>query len=672
MKRAIIFIIGIPLVLLLIGIIAILTIDPNSLKPTLEENLAKQGLVADFKGDLSWQFFPNIGMSLGNIELRSQETNAQLASLGNASVSVALAPLFKREIKVNGVKITAGTLTYHIDKSGKSNWDFLIQSDSSTDETEIKTEESAPSSETDIQIDSLEILDLAFDYQDATSGTAIAIENLSVIGSQINLDGRSFPIELSVSGKMSDFPAFKLALKSQIGVSTAQSELSLSDLNIKLHLANNSTPALQYSSPSTVVNWRDSLQVKNESTLQATKLRETFAAMAIPLPEGIGDNALQKLLVNFNLTVEADSLNVDTLKLTFDETKFNGSLAVNNFAQPEINADLAGDTINLNHYIPATENDESTPEEAASTEASPLPMQALRDLHYDLKFDLAKVIYQELEINNVALRSSAKNGLLKINPFSLVIADGTMTTNAKLDATAETAKVVFDSNVDNVDVGQLIKIFANSEMLSGFVVSEINGTSHGKTSTDLIENLALTLNAESKTMRLSPINLEKSFCDAVALIDKKEPSTYEWPEYSDLSAANIKVELKQQKISLNSMDAGIQKLLANAQGDFDMKSGKFDFPIELKLADIASELEGCNIIDEKWQKRIIPLRCKGTIEDVGPSTCLPDMKKIASIVKEKAKDKAEQKVKDKLIEKLGEDKVNNLKKDLKGLKNLFK
>ena len=179
-------------------------------------------------------------------------------------------------------------------------------------------------------------------------------------------------------------------------------------------------------------------------------------------------------------------------------------------------------------------------------------------------------------------------------------------------------------------------------------------------------------------MLLSTIVSALSILDAVALLSKTKAQAYDWPKYSDLTPIKLKVKMENQKVQLQKMDATVQKLAANASGSFDIKTGKFDVPISLSLADFASSLEGCNLIDEKWRKRIVPLRCKGGLDKIGPTTCLPDIKLIGKLIEDQYKDKAkakgkekgkelEQKAKEKLTEKLGEEKVKELKDSFKGL-----
>jgi hypothetical protein len=119
-----------------------------------------------------------------------------------------------------------------------------------------------------------------------------------------------------------------------------------------------------------------------------------------------------------------------------------------------------------------------------------------------------------------------------------------------------------------------------------------------------------------------------------------------------LAPLSVEAEYASQKIVLNSLNADVQKLHASSYGEIDLASGDFKFPLDVKLAEFASGLEGCVSVDEKWRNRMVPLRCKGNLASIGAKTCLPDGPRITEALKDKAKAQVQESV-DKATEKVG-------------------
>src|SRR5690554_4664193 len=89
--------------LVVLGILAlVIFVDLNSFKPQIEAQAAdKAGLDLRINGELSWSFYPYLGIRLGAVELRPLQTpDAEpLASMQGAAMGVALLPLLSGDIQ---------------------------------------------------------------------------------------------------------------------------------------------------------------------------------------------------------------------------------------------------------------------------------------------------------------------------------------------------------------------------------------------------------------------------------------------------------------------------------------------------------------------------------------------------------------------------------------------
>ncbi|MCA1895752.1 AsmA family protein, partial [Shewanella putrefaciens] len=77
--------------------------DPNDFKPEIVNAVKKQtGRELVIADDLSWTFFPALGINLGGISLSNPEgfTPKSMLDVNKAVAEVALIPLFRKEIQV--------------------------------------------------------------------------------------------------------------------------------------------------------------------------------------------------------------------------------------------------------------------------------------------------------------------------------------------------------------------------------------------------------------------------------------------------------------------------------------------------------------------------------------------------------------------------------------------
>src|SRR5699024_10516712 len=98
MKRVIkiILIVIVALIVLLAAALFVITqvIDPNDFKPQIREQArAQANLDLSIPGELAWQFWPSLGVSLGRTEARIADQQALFAAIDSASVGVAVWPL---------------------------------------------------------------------------------------------------------------------------------------------------------------------------------------------------------------------------------------------------------------------------------------------------------------------------------------------------------------------------------------------------------------------------------------------------------------------------------------------------------------------------------------------------------------------------------------------------
>ncbi len=632
---------------LLIGalVLLVVSIDPSRLKPTLERELARQGIAAHFGGEIDWQFYPDFGLSVQALSLNPADlpdSGQPLLYVDSMSFSVKLVPLFKREILVNGIRVTSAKLDLVVDKDGNGNWESIDGGDKAEPAPEV---DEAPAQGTlpELQIEELTLSSLSLGYTDRQSGDSFIVENLSVEASDFNLEGAPFPLSISVNAAVAELPAISADLASVLAFDMAGKTLSLNDAMLRLARTNGSGKTLAISFNSRV-NWNDPLNVTaslNASEFNPRKLMKDFELAQIPTQN---PQALSNAAFAFDLAYSPKQIAITNIQAVLDSTHIQGNTTLSATEKPRIpwhiESRWSGDRINLDDYLPPTSE---TATEPAAAEPQPLPLESIRSLSALLGLTFEEILVMDISIKDIEAEVQAENGIVTIDKLNAQAFDGTLAAKGTFDATGEAAKLQLALNVDSINVGALAQHFAELDNLAGQAGTEVRVTSHGQTDQALINNVVAEAVISSENLKVAPINLEQQYCKLLATLDKRELAKTDWNAFTELQPVTVKARYTADQVTLQTLDAQIEKLSTKASGELNLETGRFNFPIDISLADFSSGPEACGNISEKWRKRAIPLLCKGNLSNIGADTCLPDTDRIGDMVKAAAEEKVEAK-----------------------------
>lgn len=689
-----------PLLVIAVVIAFILTLDPNRLKPLIADNAAKKGLTLNIQGDIAWRLYPNIGLDVAGVRVANKETSQPLASLKSARLDVALKPLLKREIEVVGIAIDGAELNYIVDSKGQSHWPVIESS---------SHQPSAPASADSTQafnIAALFITGLTLNYQDA-QGTALKLENLNAEAVGVNLTGKPFGLTLQSNVSYTGYPKARLQSTGSIAVDLNAQRVTLEALNAEVFVGERlrHQKADVLSQVSATANWGEPLSIKSRVTLEGGNIRQLLAKLGIALPATQDPQVFKAFSVQGAIDFTPNALAVEEVLITLDKTTARARLIAKGFEQPAIEAAFNIDRVNADDYLPPA-LDKSAPKTAAKSDEpvpQPLPFDMLRPLNAEVNVVVGALKVKGVDVSDINLTLSAQDGLIALKPVRVKLAEGTVTSELTLDVRGHSlqaqtqtqtklkshqkqqAKLQGFVATKGIQLAPLLAQFKQEPLLAGSFISRIAFASHGHTDQDLTKNLEASMEVSSDSLKLTHINIEKSFCEAVNVLSSKPELTAKWPEYSELSPVNFKASYAKNIIELISLSADIQKLKASSFGELNLATGDFRFPVDVSLADFASGLEGCPSVDVKWRKRTVPLRCKGNLINIGARTCLPDGPRMTQMLKnkakdevsqqlDKAKDKVENKAKkeaDRFLEKhIDDEKVDALKQSVKGILKL--
>ena len=143
-------------------------------------------------GPLELSVFPRLELQVSDVHLSEQRSAAEFFALDEASLSVALWPLFSKTLVVNRISARGLRLNYTRDAKGVSNIDDLLAADA-------KPEQTSDGTELRLDVSKVEFEDLHANVRDALGGVQgeIVVDSLS-------------------SGRLSDKTEAPLALKASV------------------------------------------------------------------------------------------------------------------------------------------------------------------------------------------------------------------------------------------------------------------------------------------------------------------------------------------------------------------------------------------------------------------------------------------------------------------------
>lgn len=637
-----------PLLLLVVAAAALFTLDPNRLRPVLENAAARYEVALRLEGDLSWQLYPRLGIAIGQVSAKNS-AGQPLVEVGSASVVLKLWPLLQRKLEIDGIRLADTTVYYEVAHSGASNWGALAQAAASEAAPPAQTNQPA-ATQPPVTIASVHVTRLNLHYHNAANGQLASITEVTLSLHRFNLAGAPFGLTADLVAKLDGWPEVAVAFSSTAELDPVSKTLALPKARLLLSNGIQQT-TINFTNQT---QWSETLTSLGTLDVQPSSLRGWLGAAGITLPPMQNVYALGRVGLQTDYRYTPEVFSANEIQLELDKTTFNGSLSVRDYAAPKIRTQWLGSQLALDDYLPPT--NETLPSPTTDAPPAPLPLAPLRQLELDARVALQSVTVKGLLLSQPTLVVTSTNGLVQINEASTQVAEGQVLAKGTVDARSNTAVVDMVVHGEAVRVGELLQTFTELDNLTGQATFYSTLQTRGATSEALANNLEVTAHAESSTLQVTPVNIERAFCQAVALLRQEPLPAFEWPKLTKLEPVSTHLTYAAGQLSIDSLSAHIAQLVGSARGTFNTRTGEFNIPLGLSLGNFGTEIQGCLPVPEKWRTRQLPIRCAGSVADLGVKTCLPDTKVITNLLRDKANEAlAEEKAR--ALEKLDKEKT---------------
>ena len=436
---------GLVLLIIVAAIVAPMVIDPNDYREQIQTVVKeKTGRDLAINGDLSLSVFPWIGIGINDVSLSNAVgfKAEPFAKIQEANVKVKLLPLLSQQVEVSTVVLKGMSLSLEKNKAGKTNWDDMVQSSTEPDATKDKpTEESSNLAMGTIAIGGLQIVDAKITWDDASKGERYSLADLDLTTDALSL-GSPMGVELALTVDSSKPKAtVRLKLNGDLVINSTLDKFDFQGITLVIDAAGDPVPG---------------------------------GAMTIDIASHlIADLA------------SGGSLTLNPLTIKFDDSTLSGNAAVNNFAKPTIQFDLAVDAINLDRYLPKPADTESG---AQTTSVAPspvavalIPVQTIRDLNIEGVFKVQSLIVNGLTAEEVSVKLVAKNGVLKSEQGIKKFYNGSYVGETVVDARQNTPRIIVTEQVTNINIEPLLIDLLGESPIAGIANITAALTTRGNT-----------------------------------------------------------------------------------------------------------------------------------------------------------------------------------------------
>ncbi len=680
----------------------VMLLNPNDYKPQIEAIVSERThLQLNLKGDLGWSFMP-LGLELNAVSARLN--GDPFFEVDRLVARVDLLSLLKMQPSVHTFEVLGLSLDLVSDQSGQGNWTRVMR-ESSTGDAKPEAEKAQSSSDKslDFQVSQVNIADARVAYRDEASGQAVTLDELSLQSTDIAL-GQPFPLSLAfhvataepqldvyasldatfsadealntltMTGLDSRFDLSGAPLNGKKVTATVSGDIAaeLDKETIKLSSLLVSLANLSLNTDLTVSQYSTAPQLKGQLSVTEFSLREWFKQLGQTVPVTSDPGVLKRVALSTDIGGEPGRVDLNKLSVVLDDSTVSGKASYT-IKSGAIVASLNLDKLNADRYLPpAPEEAQSqssgkAPKEIASKEKAPaeesdlLPLDTLRSLALHIDFSAGELIASGIPVTKLVLKANAAEGIVKIEPLSGQLYEGSFAATASINAQSDTPRWQMQAKVHDVKTLPLLTQLAEMQQFSGLANITAALNTSGNRVSALRQNAKGQVDFAIKQGQLEGTSMAAMACEGIALTHKESIDTTSWPKvtpFEDLSGA---LSIKGDVLNNTALTAQMKGMALQGEGLIDAQQMTLNYKAGLRILGAIHENPSCRI-NERLKGVIIPVKCKGELAGEEGLPCKFDTARFRDTLAEMAKqeikkkadaeiDRSREKLKDKAREK---------------------
>ena len=607
-------------------------VDLNRYKPFLEEKVsAATGRPFQIGSDLRLSLFPWAGVAFSDLKLGNPPgfDDDPFATIDAFEIRVKLLALLSRHLEVSKFVVDGPLITLIKRRDGQTNWQF------SSAEEKTSTPTPAPQGAPEGTSPTLPIKTLAVDQFSISRGKIVYVDQAAetrreITDFELNLQDASFdkPVHFKTSAKLDGRPAAVAGTFGPLGDDPGRGTIPL-DLTIEAvgqltaHLTGTVTDPVETPAVNLV------LEVNPFSPKALLESLQPNQPIRTADPQ-----ALEEVGLKANIAASPSSVSVTEGKLLLDDTNLTFALQASQFERPNLKFDIDVDRIDLDRYLPpdsAQGADEpqgdagkqtGSPDKPPTKSAQPpTDYTALRRLILDGRLKIGTLIISKASLTDVQLAVNAKEGRLRIDPFSLTAFQGSVAGSGLIDVKGKVPASTVKMRVGGLQLAPLIEAQAGKHILEGTTNATIDLNMVGDTAAAVKRSLGGSGEVRISDGAIVGVDLAAMARNLKAAFGMGQQTSDERPR-TDFSELLVPFTIQNGVVKTSPTSLKSPFLRMQASGSADLVKGTLDFRIEPK---VVGTIKGQG--DQKDREGImVPILVSGSF---AKPQFRPDLKSIA-------------------------------------------
>ena len=684
-------------VIILIGIgagILMALLDEDTLKAELAK-IAHQTTGGELliDGALGLSLFPQLGVSVEQLRFTPRDEQQALASIDTLKLGVDFMPLFSGQINVGEITLNGLRLNLERGTDGVGNWENLSTGDADPATAEAPTQDESKGGEASamtLAISQLHIADTEINYSDLKSGESYRLSEFSLDSEGVNLSGDSFPASIHFKVNTSA-PQLELDFKLDTQISgdmqaqILELQSTKATINIKGEPTSNIPLGIKLATDARVDLQKDNATLQNlQIQLEQLKLsgavdisqlsgeprvvanlqserfnpRQLAETLQQTLPEFAHDDAFTQLRFASDMEYSGNSARLNNLNIALDQTQLNGSVAITDLKRQALVVKLKIDQINLDDYqviVPESDAKPGAKTVAGDQVVTPLPLlpvDTVKALNLKASLNIGKLIASGAELTNIAMKVSANKGLVKLSQLTAKLYQGSTDFVVSVDVRPSQPQWKFNGAISKVQLGPLLNATSDIDWVEGKFDFDGQLSARGNAQQALMQSLKGPAKFSLSNGVLRQMNLEKTVCQTIALINSKRLSSAFGPD-TILENMNGSLQFGNGRLTNTAFTAGLSNATAKGSGSIGLLDNSVDYRLGIRISGKLEEIDPACEVNKRYKDIYWPLRCKGSLDDDPAKLCGIDEERINEIIQKMAEEELKGRASDAINDALG-------------------
>ncbi len=518
------------LLLIVIAVAGFLyTFDANDYKEELADIAETMtGRPIGIAGDIDISLYPWIGIRIEQLTVENPPgfSKATFATIGEFDVKIEIMPLLEKRLNVEKLVLRRAVINFESNAAGESNWsDFTSASES--DELSLSG----------FTIGGVELTDSNISWLDVSTGKRFKVSKMNLVTEAV-IKGQPLPItfkarvqsnqpewQASVFAKTSlefddNSPVFKanklkLVVKALLPSSdlekitvamVTEGEINVQTRTAKLSKVRLGVLGLKMTGELNVENIFSTPVIHGPLKVKSFEAQTLAERFKIDMPQMVNDQSLRNISLKTSFRTDFDSIYLDDIIASVDESSVNGFIRISDFHQPVISYDLDVDSINLHDYTIA--------DSVSGQSEWLLPLDLIRSSELAGTLNVKTLtVHDDIELKDFHFVSRIKDGIIEAEPVTMLVGDSDVEATMRLDA-RNIPEGLIAINANNVDsaasINPLLKTIMGKEALvfEGLLNVNANLQVTGESVTKLKRSASGTVKIDMNDLLVQGIDLD--------------------------------------------------------------------------------------------------------------------------------------------------------------------